>query len=250
MGDCMKQICKEHGEYEAQEHIIKIKGKPKDSFTITTKCPKCAAIQEQEEQEEENKNLMQHLESMGVSRRFIDCTLDNYKTVNEVQKVILNQCNEYLINFDKIQKSGSTLFFCGSVGTGKTHLAVSILKSLYIDQHIRGKYITVMQMLREIRNTYNRNSDKTEQQIIDKYINFPILVLDEVGVQLGTDNEKMLIFEIMDGRYQAVRPSIIISNLSIKNMETYLGERVIDRLRSDDGGLIVMDWKSYRITKG
>ena len=82
--------------------------------------------------------------------------------------------------------------------------------------------------------------------MIDKYINKKLLILDEVGVQMGTEAEKLLIYEVINGRYENYRPTILISNLSFKEMENYIGARSIDRLKSKDGAMVVMDWESYR----
>ena len=53
-------------------------------------------------------------------------------------------------------------------------------------------------------------------------------------------------FDIIDGRYQEMKPTILISNLAIAGIKDLIGERVIDRLREDGGKLVSFDWPSYR----
>jgi DNA replication protein DnaC len=73
-------------------------------------------------------------------------------------------------------------------------------------------------------------------------------VLDEVGVQYGTDAEKQIAFEIINTRYENLRPTIIISNLNAAELTTFIGERVMDRLKENGGRLLVFDWPSHRGT--
>lgn len=73
-----------------------------------------------------------------------------------------------------------------------------------------------------------------------------LLILDEVGVQHGSDTEKLILFEIINGRYEAARPTIVISNLDAAGLEQFLGERAFDRLREGGGRLVVFDWESHR----
>jgi len=236
--------CIDHGEYES-----------KNIFgDYWSKCPECSDIKikkrdreeiEKIQKEEKLKTINNILNNSLVPERFKECTLENYKTENQGQKEALKLTKDYFNNFKKINKTGSSMFYCGTYGTGKTHLAISVLLKLIKSGRIRGIYITTMRMLRDIRRSYS-NHDLSEQVLIDKYIEIPLLVLDEVGVQMGTDAEKLLIYEVVNGRYENYRPTILISNLSFKDMKTYLGERSIDRLKSKHGSMIIMDWESYR----
>ncbi|MNL75123.1 DNA replication protein DnaC [compost metagenome] len=73
-----------------------------------------------------------------------------------------------------------------------------------------------------------------------------MLVLDEIGVQHGTDTERMLMFSILNERYNQMKPTILISNLAREPLEKYLGERAFDRMREGGGRMVVFDWESYR----
>jgi len=97
-----------------------------------------------------------------------------------------------------------------------------------------------------IKETYSRSSDKTEKQVLDKLRTVDLLILDEVGVQFGTETEKILFYQIINGRYENVLPTILISNLDEKRLSEYIGERCIDRLREGGGAVIAFGWESYR----
>jgi DNA replication protein DnaC len=56
----------------------------------------------------------------------------------------------------------------------------------------------------------------------------------------------MVLFEIINGRYETCRPTIVISNLALAELEEYLGARAFDRLREGNGMVVVFDWETYR----
>ena len=73
-----------------------------------------------------------------------------------------------------------------------------------------------------------------------------LLVIDEVGVQFGTDTEKMILFEILNERYENLKPTILISNLSIESLKKFTGDRVIDRMKENKGKVLIFNWNSAR----
>jgi len=242
----MTKNCNTHGDYESIEMDLFNK-------VIWTGCPKCIEESEREtvkridekEQQEKAKKLTKLYEAATIPERFKHCTFETYTANTEPQRKALNTSVKYYTVFAKVKSTGAALFYCGKYGTGKTHLAVAILNALIQTGKGSGKYTTTLRMIRDIRSSY-RGGNFSEQQLIDKYVNYPLLILDEVGVQFGTDGEKILLFEVINGRYENYKPSIIISNLSMKGITEYLGERAIDRLKSKAGALVVMDWESWR----
>ena len=65
-------------------------------------------------------------------------------------------------------------------------------------------------------------------------------------MQFGSDTEKMFMFDIIDGRYENMKPTILISNLNREGVAEIIGERVIDRLRDGGGECLSFDWESGR----
>ncbi len=82
--------------------------------------------------------------------------------------------------------------------------------------------------------------------MIEKYRSVGLLILGGIGVSFGRDAEKTQIFDVLDGRYREMRPTLIVSNLSLKGLQECLGERMYDRLMQNGGGCLPFDWGSYR----
>jgi DNA replication protein DnaC len=217
---------------------------------MTLGCPQCEEEREQARKQEEREReerlklyrVEEAIKKAGIPPRFIDATFDNYKAVSDKQKMVLTRCREYAAS---LSTGNGSLFLCGSVGTGKTHLACAVLID-YIKHEHQGQYISVMKMIREIRSTYSKEAKEDEQDAIDRFTKKDLLVLDEVGVQLGTDSEKLLLFEVINGRYERMKPTVLISNLNVKDVTEYLGERTIDRLRENGGKVLGFTWESHR----
>ena len=107
-------------------------------------------------------------------------------------------------------------------------------------------FTSVINAIRRVKDTYRRDSGQSEAQVVAGFIRPDLLILDEVGVQFGSETEKMILFEIINGRYEQLKPTIVISNLAKDALTDYLGERVVDRLREGGGRMLIFDWPSYR----
>jgi len=142
--------------------------------------------------------------------------------------------------------AGTWMLFMGGVGTGKGHLCAGILNQI-IRNGYSGLFTKMPRLLREIKDTYSRYSETSQSEIINQTVRVDLLIVDEVGVQFGTETERMIIYEILDQRYEAMLPVILTTNCTeLKALENCLGERVIDRLYEGASKIIRFDWQSYR----
>lgn len=236
--------CDKHGDYEAELFRMTERGP-----WLGGKCIECLEERRKWEEENERRNreserrakIERLMGNSGIPRRFQDRTLDSYKAETEGQKRALQIARKMA---GGNPNDGVSLVFCGKPGTGKTHLACGIAHE-WIQAGTPALFATVLAAIRHIKSTYNRESEITEEQAIDVFTRTELLILDEIGVQLGTEHEKMLLFEIINERYQQMRPTILISNLTRDELTDYLGDRVMDRFR-ESGAVVAFDWQSYR----
>ena len=236
-------VCEGHGEYTAYTYRGHTSG-----------CPACMKEQQEREASEAHAKWLVELrqrranELLGraaIPPRFADRTLANFMPHADGPAKALAIAREFAENFAECQRTGQGLVFCGGVGAGKTHLAVGICHEV-IKQDRVAVFSSVLSAVRSIKETYRKGSELTEAEAIQNLVDPDLLVLDEVGVQFGSETEKMYLFEVINGRYQALKPTIVISNLAKDPLTEYLGERVIDRLREGGGRMVVFDWPSYR----
>ena len=239
------RACDRHGDYEAV--LVEVMGR-----WMGGKCPTCieAEQSELERMEREAKaahrreRIKQISESAGIPRRFRDKTLAGYQASNQGQKRALKIAQRMA---ESEPDAGTSLVFCGKPGTGKTHLACGIANS-WLAECRPAIFATVLSAVRSIKATYSRESETTEDRAISRLTGIDLLIMDEVGVQLGTEHEKMLLFEVINERYQQMRATILISNLTQTELSNYLGDRVMDRFR-ECGAVVAFDWDSHRGSK-
>jgi DNA replication protein DnaC len=192
---------------------------------------------------EERARLMRYRKSRiqaSIPTRFWDCSFDNYNATTEKQRRALAKTREYVNSLDR-----DSLTLCGLPGTGKTHLACAIANQL-LDAEKTVIYTTVLELIRGIRDTWRRDSSESETDVVGKYRKVKLLILDEVGVQFGSEAEKAQLFDVLDGRYREMRPTVIVSNLNSKALQECLGPRIFDRLMETGSTVVLFDWESYR----
>ncbi len=180
-----------------------------------------------------------------IPQRFASRSLENYTANLPGQVNALRIATEYAGQFEDCLASGRSLIFCGTAGTGKTHLALGIAKRV-IATGRSAAFTSAMDAIRRVRETYRKNADKTERQVIEEFSRPDLTIIDEVGSQLGTDAEKVTLFDLINARYERERPMIVMSNLTIAEVEQYMGARAFDRLRENGGQAVTFTWRSYR----
>lgn len=184
----------------------------------------------------------------GIPARFASRDFDGYQAALPGQRVALSVCRAYAEKWEDKSKAGGSLVLTGGPGTGKTHLACAIGSAVMSSDLASVLFCTVSGMLRSIKDTYRKGSERSEQQAIDAFCAPDLLILDEVGVQVGSDHEKLLMFEVLNERYQSMRPAILISNLPADELEQFMGQRIMDRYR-ECGSVLAFDWASHRGAK-
>lgn len=181
-------------------------------------------------------------------KRFAESSLDNYLCKTEEQKELVKTLrNGIKDGFDK------NIIIIGGVGTGKTHLAYSIINALetvregqtgykyYSESKV--VYTPVKEIIDEIREEWK--TGESMFSFIEKIKKIPLLIVDEIGVQYGSDSERIELYSIFNARYEDCLPTIVISNNSLGELQKILGQRIFDRLTS--GALIYqLTGKSFR----
>lgn len=113
-----------------------------------------------------------------------------------------------------VEKTG--LLLVGSVGVGKTHLAVGILKALIRDKGVRCLFCDYRELLKAIQNSYNPSVQATEMEILQPVFDTEVLVLDELGAVRSTEWVFDTVNYILNSRYNENKTTIITTNFPDK----------------------------------
>lgn len=239
--------CEQHGPYVSTG--VRYMGRRE----VWTPCPDCEEARIAKDRQnaamakaaEERDRMQTFLHRSLIPKRFIGRSLDNFKATTPEQAEALRITREFVENFDSHAARGSSLIFSGLPGTGKSHLATAALQAI-MPRHF-GLYTTCMNVIRSVRGTWRKDSEMSETQMLNVYADLPLLVLDEIGVQYGTDGEQTILFDVLDRRYRDMLPSIFLTNQDKKGFKEFIGERTFDRL-TETSRWVAFDWPSYRPT--
>jgi DNA replication protein DnaC len=209
---------------------------------------------EVEDDEYNKKRALQELERCQIPVKYKESSFDNFIGNDKIKQL----CKT-------LAETNHDILITGPTGCGKTHLAVAIMRDIiekaipkypmrknergkiYGDPGIWGKgsccqalFITVPRLLMDLRsvfsgqkkkwNDYGEGGPMTEQDAIDEYANYKVLILDDLGAEKTTDYSLTSLYIIIDERINNETRTIVTTNLSLQELEEKMDARVASRL--------------------
>ena len=166
-----------------------------------------------------------------VPRRYAGCHFHSYKPQNTSQERAFKFATRLTMDYPAVDQG---ILFTGTVGVGKTHLAVSILKGL-TERGFSCMFYEFGALLKEIQDSYNSNTKTSELGVLSPVLNAQVLVLDELGASKPTDWVRDTMAHIINTRYNDQKLTILTTNYPDErrnDREETLEDRVGTRLRS------------------
>lgn len=237
--------CERHGAYKSLCHV----------GSTWLGCPACSAERERGNQRwladrakaEVVSLWADRVEAAGVPQRFRTRTLESFEVTNPLQQVALDFSRDYAHGFAAVRRTGRSAIFLGKPGTGKTHLAAGIAQHVMRVHDASVLFVTAARMVRMVKDTWTRGASRSESEVVASMVFPDLLVIEEVGVQQGTEFERNVLFDVLNERYEQRKPSLLLGNCTLDELSSrYVGERVVDRLREDGGVVVPFNWESLR----
>lgn len=142
----------------------------------------------------------------------------------------------------RLVNAGGIGAMIGPRGTGKTRFAAEAMRNF--SPH-SGHYTTAMGLFLRIRSSFGKNSTESEETIVNELSKVPLLVLDEIQERGNSAWEDRILTHVLDRRYGAERPTLIIANLTETALTECLGDSIVSRL-NETGGILEVTGPSFR----
>lgn len=178
------------------------------------------------------------LQRAHIPERYAHCSLENFDTgfhgADPSLAMALMATRRFADGYP-LETGGRGLLLTGSIGAGKTHLAVGLLRELIEQRGATGVFCDYRDLLKQIQNSYNPQVSTTELQILKPVFDAEILVLDELGAVKPTDWVWDTVAHVLNTRYNDKKTTLITTNYAnqpsiLAQSQTSVTDRDISRL--------------------
>ncbi|HXA57276.1 MAG TPA: ATP-binding protein [Candidatus Acidoferrum sp.] len=162
-----------------------------------------------------------------VPERYRHCDFENYETDNEIEgpsrsdldswnrslaqaKLVVERFAQEFSPVREMQNEQGLLLM-GPCGVGKTHLVVAALKEIVVRGH-SGLLYDYRELLKEIQDSYNAESQSTEMGVLEPVLKTEVLVLDDVGSNKPSPWALETVGHILNSRYNEKRVTLLTTN--------------------------------------
>lgn len=146
-----------------------------------------------------------------IPKRYEHCELSNFDHDGPHRRLdsAFRSARTFVDEFP-LEREG--LLLIGTIGVGKTHLAVGIIKELIISKGTQCLFYDYRELLKAIQNSYNASVQITEMDVLRPVFEADVLVLDELGAVKPTEWVWDTVSLILNTRYNEKRTTIITTN--------------------------------------
>lgn len=136
---------------------------------------------------------------------------------------------------------GETVVLCGDKGRGKTQMAVALASQMAGQRHSVA-YVKAMDLFRDLREAMQNNSESAR---VKHYTRRGFLIVDDAHERGDTDYETRSMVNLLDHRYDAMKPTLLITNQTPGEFAKSVGRSIVSRIQ--EAGLVLLcEWTSYR----
>ena len=173
-------------------------------------CEKERLEKEKKRQEaEELQRRIQRLKANGIQEKhLLDWRFDVAENTRDIQRA-----RKYVENWQKVKAENLGLLLWGSVGTGKSFIAACIANAL-LEQGVPVLMTNFSKILNQMGGMYSDD----RYQYIAPFSHYPLLIIDDLGIERNTEYALEQVYAVIDERYKAGLPVIITTNLTMEEL--------------------------------
>ncbi len=169
--------------------------------------------------------------SLSTEMPIKNCRFDNFFLdyyANEQDRAVMEKvvafCKKYAA---ELSASSKSLLFFGGTGLGKTHLSLAIAAA-GLERGLGVVYSPAQNIMQKLEKEHFSYSAETP--LLDDVFSCDLLLLDDLGAEFSTSFSQSLIYNIINTRLLAGRPTVISTNLSLEELADRYTPRVASRI--------------------
>lgn len=136
-------------------------------------------------------------------------------------------CQNYVKHFSP---NSSSVLMIGQTGLGKTHLSLSIAREI-IEAGYGVVYGSAPNLISKIEHEkFEQNKNSLETDTLKMLQHCDLLVLDDLGTEFQTKFTTAAIYDLLNTRLNLSLPTIVSTNLSLKELEDAYSPRILSRI--------------------
>lgn len=190
----------------------------------------CRCEQERLDREAAEQEARRHRQAVDDLKRrgFTDPAMREWTFANDNGKCQqMKHAHFYVENWPTMQAENIGYLLWGGVGTGKSYFAGCIANAL-MEQEVAVRMTNFALILNDLTASFEGRND-----YIARLCRAPLLILDDFGMERGTEYGLEQVYNVIDSRYRSRRPLIVTTNISLQDLQRpqdTAHARIYDRL--------------------
>jgi len=190
----------------------------------------CRCEQERLDREAAEQEARRHRQAVADLKRrgFTDPAMRGWTFANDNGKCPqMKHARFYVEHWDTMQEENIGYLLWGGVGTGKSYFAGCIANAL-MEQEVSVRMTNFALILNDLTASFEGRNE-----YISRLCRAPLLILDDFGMERGTEYGLEQVYNVIDSRYRSRRPLIVTTNLSLQDLQhpqDTAHARIYDRL--------------------
>ena len=190
----------------------------------------CRCEQERLDREAAEQEARRHRQAVADLKRrgFTDPAMKDWTFANDNGKCPqMKHAHFYVENWPTMQEENIGYLLWGGVGTGKSYFAGCIANAL-MEQEVAVRMTNFALILNDLTASFEGRNE-----YIARLCRAPLLILDDFGMERGTEYGLEQVYNVVDSRYRSRRPLIVTTNLALQDLQypqSTAHARIYDRL--------------------
>jgi DNA replication protein DnaC len=159
---------------------------------------------------------------IGIPAAIAKASFESFKGWSPDHARARGVAEEFARKFRKDAPTKGFLLY-GRPGAGKTHLLVATLRYLALEKGVPGRYVEFMLLLSDIRAGFSEN--RSHMEILKPLLFVPVLAIDELGKERGTEWERSMLDELISRRFNSGLATLFATNYFLEERESPVKEQ-------------------------